>query len=392
MMRKPFRLSALAPLVLCLSAAAAAQQAAPPAPSNLILQVTYFEGAQTAFQLVPRGPEMVGAWFGHFKVIPRPAGAKQTAPVQAVNVVSRVEGEGVLIKVSVFTGERMFDREEPAGTYTAAVGEEVVTDGLEQFGVAPFRITVRRMTPNPAAPPVIVNKTQSVEAAITAFDSSKGVSARLSLRNLSAKRVAAVEYSETREGRVIWTRFAAEKEGQMLIEPGGVYSYGISQVRRGQISPDGFYVPHAPETIVVTTAVFEDGAFEGEPWAAARVAAINEGERAQLARALPLLRKASAGPGAAARLKQQVAALPYDADERAVAAILKRYPGAEPQRELVKSSVEVAMHNIRKELLDELTALGAEPDAAKLADWLKARREQLAAWLDRLPPAKSAAR
>lgn len=386
MSHKPLRAVALVALFVSLAfVAASAQEASPPVPSNLILQVTYFEGAQTSFILVPKGPEMVGAWYGRFQVVPRPPDAKDTTPVQAVNVVSRVEGEGAQIKVSVFTGERMFDREEPVGTYTAGVGEEVVAKELERFGVAPFRVTVRRMSPHPSAPPVITNKTQSVEATISAFDHTKGVSAKLSLRNLSSKRVAAVEYSETREGRVVWTRFAADPEGRMLIEPGGVYSYGISQVRRGHVSPEGFYIPHAPENIYVAGAAFEDGTFEGSPEPAARLAAMNEGARRQIPRVLALLGKAPSGPDAARRLKGQVAALDYEPDARAVDLIFKSHRGLEPSyREMIKASVEVSMHTVRKELLDALEALEREPDPAKLRDWVKATREKYEAWLGRL--------
>jgi hypothetical protein len=384
-------LFALAALVVSLSVAAAARQTPAPVPSGLVLQVVYFEGAPPAFHLVSRGPEMLGGWFGRFKTVPRPP-AKDALPVRAVDIVSRVEGEGVQIRVSVLAGERHFDRKEMVGTYTAGVGEQVVVKELERFGVEPFRLTVLRLSPNPAAPPVVVNKTQSVEASITAFDSSKGVSARLTLRNLSAKRVLAVEYRETREGRVIWTRFAAEEDGRPLLEPGGVHTSGLSQVHRGEVTPEGLYVPHAPETILVATAVFEDGTYEGEPAAAARAAARNEGARLQLTRALALLRKMSAKSGDAARLKTQVTALDSAADASAVASILKRYAGlGESERELAKSAAEVSMHRIRKELLDELAALEKEPaDTGKLGEWLAAKREKFEGWLSRLPPAKAA--
>lgn len=392
MNRNLLRLFALAPLVASLSLAAAARQAGPPVPSNLILEIVYFEGAPTSFQLVPHGPEMVGGWFGRFKTVPRPAGVKDWPPVQAVNVISRVAGEGVEIKVSVYTGERMFDREEPVGTYTAGVGEEVMARGLERFGVEPFRMKVLRLSMNPAAPPVIVNKTQSIEATVSAFDSSKGVSARLSLRNLSSKRVTALGFSETRDGRVVWTRFAAEEDARPLIEPGAVFHAGVSQVRRGHVSPEGFYIPYAPETILIQTAVFEDGTYEGEPQAAARAAAHDEGARLQLARALALLRKAAAKPDAA-RLAEQFAALGYEADAATVESLVKRYPGlAAPERELVKGAVEVSMHRIRKELLDELAALEKDsagaPDAGKLRGWLAAKRDKFEGWLSRLRPAK----
>lgn len=386
-----FRVCALLPLALSLSAVAAArQQAGAPAPSNLVLQVVYFEGAPTAFQQVPRGPEMVGSWYGHFQTLPRPAAAKDSAPVQAVNLCARAEGRGVRLKVSVFTGERHFDREEAVGTYEAGVGDEVVVKELEQFGVAPFRVTVRRMSLHPSAPPVVVNKTQSIEASVGGFDGLKGATAKLALRNLSAKRVLGVEYRETREGRTVWTRFAAAGGGRTLIEPGGEYTYAVSLARRGYVSPEGFYVPYAPETILVASAVFEDGTYEGEPLAAARMAAQHEGERLQLTRALALLRGTTAKPGAAASLKARAEALGIEAGADAVERVARRYPAlAAPHREFVKAAMEVSMHTLRKRLLDELTALEKEPaDAGKLGEWLAARREEFEGWLSRLPPAK----
>lgn len=389
-------LFALAPLVVSLAAVAAAQQTPAPEPVKLVLQVIYFEGAPTAFQLVPRGPEMVGGWFARFKTFPPPQAAAGEPPVRAVNVVSRAEGEGAQIKVSVFVGHRHFDREEVVGTYTAGVGEEVVVKELERFGVEPFRVTVRRLDPHPAAPPVVVNKTRSVEASIVAPDSSKGVRLGLTLRNLSSQRLLAVEYRETREGRVIWSTFGAEKEGRPLLEPGAARTQPLSQVHLGHVSPEGLYVPHAPETILLAAAVFEDGTYEGEPLAAARALAQNEGARLQLTRALAVLRKTPAGPGAAARLKTQIEALGVEADAAAVEAIVRRYPDlSEPDRKFVKAVAEVSMHRVRKELLDELAALeggpAAPPGDGKLREWLAAKREKLAGWLGRLSPAKASA-
>lgn len=388
MMKTRFRLFALAPLVLSLSAAVAARQAAAPPPGNLVLQVVYFDGAPTAFQLVSPGPGMAWSWFGHFRAIPRPAGGPSGPPVQAVKVSSRAEGAGARIEVTVFTGEQHFDHEEPVGTYAAGVGDEVVVRELERFGVAPFRVTVRRVGLNPAAPPVVVNKTQSVEASVAGFE---GVAAKLSLRNLSAKRVQCVEYRETREGRTVWTRFATAEEGRPLIEPGGEYSYGVPRTRRGQVSPDGLFIPEAPETILIASAVFDDGTYEGEPQTAARLAARYEGERLQLARSLALLRQAPSQPGAAARLKAQVAGLGIAAPPAAVESIAKRYPGLTAHdREFMKGSMEVSLHILRQELLDGLAALEKEGAGdARLGEWLSAKREKFEGWLARLPAGKN---
>src|ERR1700730_3386950 len=86
---------------LTVSAANLFAQQTPSAPTRLTLEVTFYPGRKPAYETVP-GPESKpsGAWFGLFGHIASwraPAGAQ---PVEAVRVVSRIEGDAVRVTVS----------------------------------------------------------------------------------------------------------------------------------------------------------------------------------------------------------------------------------------------------------------------------------------------------
>src|SRR5258706_16122260 len=81
---------------LAVSAAKVCAQQSPSGPTGLGLEVTFYPGRKPAYETVP-GPDSkpTGAWFGLFAHIASwqaPAGAAQ---VEAVRVVSRVEGNAV---------------------------------------------------------------------------------------------------------------------------------------------------------------------------------------------------------------------------------------------------------------------------------------------------------
>src|SRR5437764_6430238 len=74
-------------------------------PTGLALEITYYPGRDPGYQPVP-GPDAKpsGAWFGLFRRIDSwqaPAGAQ---PIEAVRVISRVEGDAVRVTVSTLSG------------------------------------------------------------------------------------------------------------------------------------------------------------------------------------------------------------------------------------------------------------------------------------------------
>lgn len=377
-------------LALCLlSSLAAAQQVGPlPAPSRLVVQVSYLAGAKPAYAAVP-----AGAWYGRFERVHTVEPRAAADNVLAVDVKTRLDGERVEVKVGVHVGVRYFDRFVEVATYTAAPGETVTAGALEAFGVVPFVFKVLRVNDADAAPPVVVNKTQSIEAAVTQFTATPLPRAVVTLRNLSSKRVRAVEVDQVFRGARRATSMATEFKGKILLEPGGTYERKL-WVTEGQSTGTDF-TPESIESIVVATVVFDDYTFEGDIGPAAWVKAHDEGERVQLARVIQLIRSAHAARDvgtaeAPGRFRAAVAALGVAAPQASIDALLKSYPGfgGPAGRERIRPGVEFTMHRVRRDLLEEFDAFEktfrAAPDDKSFKAWLKQKQTLSEGWLSRL--------
>src|SRR5215471_21758814 len=140
-----FSWSILVVIGLTVLAAKVYPQQSVPAPTRLALEVTYYPGRKPAYETVP-GPDSKpsGAWFGLFARIASwqaPAGAP---PVEAVRVVSRVEGDAVRVAVSILSGSKAFENEQPVASYLIRETDKIRIDELKQFGIEPFEIKLIR--------------------------------------------------------------------------------------------------------------------------------------------------------------------------------------------------------------------------------------------------------
>jgi hypothetical protein len=379
-------------LNLCLALpahdAAAQQPQSQRAPDKLVVQIEYFKGAPPAYESVPGT-----AWYARFGRTPAADTRAPADTVLAVDVTTRADGGRVEIKVGVHVGAQHFDRLDAVGTYRASVGEDVTAGDLERFGVAPFRMKVLRIGETSNAAPVVVNRTQSIEAAVTDFKPEPLPRATVTLRNLSSKRVRAVELRLVVDGRESVSSFLAEREGKMLIEPGATFDKKVG-VTKGRATQTDF-TPQTVESVVVSSAVFDDYTYEGDAHTAARKRAMDEGERAQLPRLVSLIREAHSArasastPEAVRSFKAKLSALDDDAPARSVDAIMKAYTELKPgDRELVEAAMSVAMHAARRELLDDLArfeeAYARSPAENDFDAWLKSRQARFGLWLSRL--------
>lgn len=395
-MRTKLLLNLCRAAALCVFASVAAAQEAPtstpaptpaPAPVRLVVQVEYFKGAKLAYHQVPGG-----AWYGRFGRVATPQPRAAADNVLAVDVKTRMVGERVEIKVGVHVGERYFDRLDEVATYTLAPGETATAAELGGVGVAPFVFTVLRVNDAGVAPPAVVNKTQSIEAVVTEFTPTPLPRSKLMLRNLSAKRVRAVGLDQVFRGRRRATSQAVERDGKILLEPGATYERKLG-VLDGQATPTDF-TPEAIESIVVTTVIFEDYTYEGEVEPAARARSYDEGARVVLPGAMALVRRAHAAPDvetgeALDRFRANVLALGVSAPESSVDAIMSAYSELKPsERGNVRVGIEVSMHGVRRDLLDDLAAFErrfrAAPADNSFKSWLKERQARYETWLSRL--------
>ena len=263
---------------------------------------------------------------------------------------------------------------------------------LEKVGGAPFVFRVLNVNEAEASPPSVANLTHSIEAVVTDFTPTPLPRGKLTLKNLSPKRVRAVYLRQIVGGRTRLQGYVTEREGRTLMEPGGS-AEKVFGMANGEPSEAGF-TPSAVEALVVAAVVFEDYTYEGEPGPAALKRALSEGEREQLPRLAALVREAQAAPGvespaALRRLRERLSSLGAEASQRAVDAVLKNYAGLESSNPARwKQAVEMSMHGTRRDLLDELerfeTKFRASPAENSFKLWLKRRQTFFEAWLARL--------
>ena len=376
-------------LAVCLlsALAASAQEAPQPKPDKLVVQVFYKRGAKPAYHDVPGT-----AWYALFGRTPAVSARVGADTVHAVNVSTSLEEGRVVLKVGVHVGARFFDRLEQVATYTAAAGEAVEARDLERFGVEPFVFRVLRVSAADTAAPVVVNNTQSVAAAVTDFTPDPLPRAKLTLTNLSAKRVRAVALETTFQGRRRTSMLAFEPDGKPLMEPGGTYErrVGITDGRRTGES----FMPQSVDGIVVAAVVFEDYTFEGDAESAARKAMLDEGTRLQLPRIMRLVYVAHRARDvrtaeAVRRFRAALSALDDVAPQSSADKVLAAYPGLTPaMANNLKVGIEVSMHHVRTELLGDLERfeqrLQAAPADNSFKSWLAGQQARFEGWLARL--------
>jgi hypothetical protein len=368
-----------------------------PAPTRLALEVTFYPGRKPAYETVP-GPDSKpsGAWFGFFGRIASwqaPAGAQ---PIEAVRVISRVEGNAVRVTVSTLSGSKALENEQGVGTYLIRETEKISIDDLKQFGIEPFQIKLVRVNPNiPLVPPVILKGVESVVVINSMAKETTLPSYRIILRNQSNKNIVGLGVDVVAGGRVQITSKPCGIDGQPLIPAGKEYWLTVAAPNRAQPTPGG-YVPTSPsdQQILIKASVFDDGTYEGDAETAAAVRGYRAGEKMVLPRLIPLLEGAlnfsNANLTEALRnLESLVSSVGSDADPQIVQTLTSEFPQESDARSRgIKATMEVSATTIKSNLLKEIHSLENEGAQSLNADlyrtWLTKTRERYEKWLSRL--------
>jgi hypothetical protein len=372
------------------------QQQTRPAPTGLALEIVFYQGRAPAYQTVPH-PEAkpVGAWYALFGHVPSWQPAPDALPVKAVNILPHLEGERVRIVVSVHLGVKFFEREELVATYTVRENETIRVSELTKFGVVPFEIKLVRVNPTIPGPPPVVNKTESL--AVTGIEINKSTlpSYKLTLQNLSGKNVAALGAQVLVNGRRRISSMRQGEDGECLIEAGRAYKLYLAAANNAQPTQGG-YTPETPpnQEIVITTVVFSDGSYEGDAETAASFRAFQAGRKAQVARLVALLQKASDSTGlttatALENLKTQVAALSNEAEAAVVNNLRREFPTfGQTEKRDIKEAVEIALSGVKTDFLKEIqkfeTSNEQSTDEKAFRAWLGEQKARYEKWLSNL--------
>lgn len=319
----------------------------------------------------------------------RPKG--QATPAR-VRVRASYEGDAVRLKVAaVFDdthpadapGPKFGAREQELASRLAGEGETVTFEEFGRFGYEPLVLRVVRAEPEPERPPTpaptrAVSRLRSVEVVSFAAAGARLERGLLTLLNVSQKNISALEVNVPEQGH---SQTAQGASGRPLMRPGGSYQTEITLGISGRETPQGFVPDPPPAELVVGAVVFEDGSYEGDVKAAARMAASQKGRLWQFARVLRLLQSALDAPpqeaaAALAALKSEVAGLRIDAEPPLLGELLAQFPELSREGDGRRLLAESALNGLRAardesvRVINEATAvagsdLGRQLEAAR---------------------------
>lgn len=372
----------------CLSAGAFAQQLQyRPVLTGLVLEVRFIKDGPLSYQSVPwSDTKFQGSWYGRFGRIPDwqlPAG---DLPVNAVKITPSLKKDVVTIRVSVLRGPHLYV-EERVSTHRVSENEKITIEALRNFGVVPFEIEVIRVTPATGSVPSIINKTQSLDVVDVQPQISNLPRFRLTIRNLSAKNVRALTLKLFARGRGAEITMPQGVDGGARIEAGGFFElpFPLAGVTRKAAGSDEMSIP-PDQHFVISSVVFADDTYEGDPSEAAEFLAFALGRRIELKRILPVLEAALNGANdteAPNRLRSSLQALSFETETSDFAALLATFPAIDPKS--LSSAAQSAIHGLRKRLLDDLQTWQDDKraESADFHAWLTAAYERYSAWYAR---------
>jgi hypothetical protein len=365
-------------------------------PTGLALEITFYTNTPPAYQSVPSSDSRFnGAWFARFRRVTNWQQPQGSLPVRAVNIVSRKEADAVRVNLSVFVGVKFHDKEEQVATYLIRENEKVTTNELAGFGVEPFEITVVRVPQSISNIPPIINRTESILIEGIQENNSTLPSYGLSLRNASSKNVVALQIDVLVDGKARLLSQPMGKQGLPLIRAGGDLQINVLGVKDSMMTRQG-YAPDSPrgQNILIGTAVFEDGTYEGDAQIAVQIRGRIMAQRVQLTQIVSILDNIIEVDEVKATttletLKQQVSTLKDDVDMAVVEELTKDFPKINlPEKNGLRLRFQAAMHHTKKELLDEIDqfekAYKESPNRNNFKAWLSAVKKKYNQWLSRI--------
>lgn len=372
------------------------QQQTPPVPTGLALEVTYDKAKAPTYASVP-GPDakLSGAWYAAFDRVASWQPPASFLPVQAVNVLSRLEDGLVRIEVSVYLGVKHFEKEQSVASHRVRENEKISVEGLRQFGVEPFKIKVVRVAPLFTNTPLVTNKTESIEIIGVKANNSTLPSYTMTVHNRSPKRVAALALSVLVNGKNQISSIRRRRDGRTFIDASATEDIFVLGAKTTHVTSAG-YSPDSPpnQEILIKTAVFEDGSYEGEVEIAAQVRGFELGSKLQVPRLIALLQEAGNSVDRSvatllSRLKTKATSLSTTVAVETLQDLLNEFPSlGEEKKADLKTSIEVSLAGEKFDFLKRIeefeksSAQSTDPQAFRA--WLNVSKERYEKWLSQL--------
>ena len=334
--------------------------------AKLSLRVVIFERAAPTFYPLPDGDKSgSAAVIGAFGRLPS-ARLLGGPPVDTIQLNFAREGDGARVTVYAYRGSEAARESLRVAEYLVGEGREYAVSQLAAYGVEPVRLSVVRRVEVELVPPRVESRARSVE--VGEIKTHPEVpSFELVLRNVSDKDLRAVEIEEYRGWMPKGAPPAYDWKSSTPVKSGKTWSVTLEFGWNGKATPEGHAV-EPPDRVVIRSALFADGSYEGDSQFAALAEAFREGRRVQLRRVLEMMRglgESADGYAAARELAPRVETLECSAEWSAVTEFAGRYAAMRGEElDKIKSQMEAGMRFQRAAVLAELNAFAAPSPAA----------------------------
>jgi len=330
-------------------------------------------------------------WFTRFVTLPGAPAPEASKKINAVRITSHWNGESADIRVTLLRGLQMA-HEELVTSYHSGIDQAKTINQLEGYGIEPFKIKLVSPQAHPPPAPNLENRTASIQILQISPEGAPLPAYRATFRSFSAKNVVALMVNLYTNGSPGPSAFFQGEAGGALIESNGMFEeYLPATVPEGNGSS---YVPgSAPaNSIVVSSAIFTDGTFEGDLAPACMYEKIVFRRKAWVKGVLKIMEEQLAQPDdgiASQRMKEQLLQLRY-----------VRTPGDQQLRSAVSAQCSSPVDGadgpfgLTTRLIRELEVVVTTRPKPSMTfrQWLIATREIYRGWLSNLevfPPPKS---
>lgn len=354
-------------------------------PIGLILEVTFHKENKPAYLPVSENASRAkGGLFSNFQ---RAVNWRQSAgsrPVSAVNIVSRLEGDAIKVKVSVIRG-----KEEFVAEYTMRENEKIVVRDLTKFGIEPFEIRAVGLTLGALDLPLIVNKSNSLTVERLEPVDSEIPSLKLVLANNSEKEISALTYKVSVGKSLRSSGRPGNMDGKILIKPGEQFQVIIPNVGFGVKNSVGETVSlETNRTVTISAVVFEDDSFEGDDAEAAKFLVTKFARKIQIQKILALLEKTAETDSSLEDLGSRAENLSIEVDENDFSKFINQF-AALPDNEkfYLRSAVNAVLKDVKSSFLSELEPFNEgerKIESSEIRNWLKINKEKYKNLMSRL--------
>lgn len=307
----------------------------------------------------------------------------------AVNYVFHRTNGGVRFFVSVFLGEAR-EREVTVLEGTLVLGERVTVNRLVEYGVRPIVVALEPLASGEFREPAISSRAPGLQ--VTAVRTIVDPAPRyvVTVENLRDREVDGFWVESTAGGRMANSGSQGNEDGTALVAPRGTYTFDFP-FASGPGPTRGPWAPVPADELVITSATWIDGSFEGDPRASGVHRIRLMARRVQVERVVRAVRLALADGDlarAVSRLRHDVDSLSIAVDttlEGAGTALLPT-PDAMPEANII-GVIRSTLQRVKSQASGEVEGIerasrGLDADAARRA--MQTMEQDFSTWLRQL--------